>query len=66
MKTMKLKEIRKRNYEHRDAAIRAVRKVNLHFKPGDHTFDRLRKNKDKQKFLDEMRIKENEIQRKTT
>lgn len=64
VKTMKLEDIRKHNKERRETAIRDVRKVYPDFKPGDRAFDRPRKNKDKQKFLNEMRVRENEIRYK--
>ncbi|MCG1010720.1 hypothetical protein J4760_11890 [Salinicoccus sp. ID82-1] len=47
MKEMKLSEIRKRNRERREDAIRAARRVDPDFKPGDRHFDKPRRNPEK-------------------
>ncbi|MFC3418729.1 hypothetical protein ACFOLA_04465 [Salinicoccus hispanicus] len=57
MKEVKLSKIQKRNRERREDAIRAVRRVNPDFKPGDRYFDKPGRNPEKQRILDEMRRK---------
>lgn len=62
METIEFDYLLRTSEERRERAIKAVRKVNPDFVPGTRHFDRPRKNKDKQKLLDAMRVKENEIQ----
>ncbi len=62
MKTEKLSAIRSRNTERRAQAIQAVRRVNPDFIRGLRTFDKPRKNKHKQKILEEMRKRKYELQ----
>ena len=66
MKIAKLSVIRKRNDQNRSQAIRAARRVNPDFKPGVRTFDKPRKNPNKQRILEEMKEKENELQHRYT
>lgn len=61
MKTIKQADMRKKNAERREQAIRAVRRVNPDFVPGVRYFDRPRKNPRKQRILDEMRKRESHI-----
>lgn len=62
METIEFEYLLRTSEERRERAIKAVRKVNPDFVPGTRHFDRPRKNKDKQKLLDQMRVRENEIQ----
>ncbi|WP_411843733.1 hypothetical protein [Salinicoccus sp. HZC-1] len=64
MKTAKLSDIRKRNAQRRPHALRAARCVNPDFVPGMRTSDRPRKNPHKQRILEEMQEKEDELQRR--
>lgn len=58
MKILKLSDVEKKNSERRESAIRAVRSVDPEFVPGKRDFDRPRKNKHKQKILEEMEKRE--------
>lgn len=62
VKTAKLSDIRKRNAERRERGLRAARRVNPDFVPGMRTFEKPRKNPEKQRILDEMREREHELQ----
>ncbi|GAB3058852.1 hypothetical protein ACFOU0_04475 [Salinicoccus sesuvii] len=61
MKTLTLSDVRKKNREKRKDAVRAIRRVSPDFMPGDRNFDRPRRNPEKQRILDEMRKKENDL-----
>ncbi|WP_031548066.1 hypothetical protein [Salinicoccus luteus] len=61
MKTIKLSDMRKTNAERREKAIRAVRRINPEFVPGMRSHDRARINSDKQKILEEMQERENDL-----
>lgn len=58
VKTAKLSDIRKRNAERRERGLQAARRVNPDFVPGMRTFEKPRKNPEKQRVLEEMKNRE--------
>lgn len=58
VKTAKLSDIRKRNAERRERGLQAARRVNPNFVPGMRTFEKPRKNPEKQRVLEEMKNRE--------
>lgn len=58
VRTVKLSDIRKRNAERRERGLQAARRVNPDFVPGMRTFEKPRKNPEKQRVLEEMKNRE--------
>ena len=58
VRTAKLSDIRKRNAERRERGLQAARGVNPDFVPGMRTFEKPRKNPEKQRVLEEMKNRE--------
>lgn len=58
VRTAKLSDIRKRNAERRERGLQAARRVNPDFVPGMRTFEKPRKNPEKQRVLEEMKNRE--------
>jgi len=63
IKTAKLSDIRKRNAERRERGLQAAKRVNPNYFPGMRSFDKPRKNPEKQRILEEMREREYELQK---